>query len=690
MVPTVPVVPVNPPAAAQPSLTSQIFVPSQTAGISNHSAYPSSTINITSPPINPINTPHAPSPLGSASQTYLQAMQTQQQPVFIAPTTAQNATTVRANVNVTTPTINNMPAAHPNNTNAPSPHTPLTGQINIVTQPPPPQPVKEPFAIKVMRLPSPSFNNAVVLPLDFDLSASTSSAQHHMPSLHMDSSESLVLPTDIGMVYLGENFRAGVCILQQSGIPLKNVTVRLELQTSNKRWGLLDTTSAQSTTEEVMQPSTTKEYIVQHNLAELGVNCLVCCVLFTDAAGARRTFQKFFKFSVLDPFSIHTTIHTRLHAPSIPISQSKMNEIYGRPSNEKTESKEEQNSSLNSSYILVEVSLTSLMARHVCIENIKFEPTHPDLFHIQEYTDHSTIDGVLSGTQPEVTDLKCIYDNEEDQSELDIISSVSVAKPADSTASTSNPAPSTSSLQRRKYTPTATDQCTHRIFMSAPIQGSTPASQHSATNSTSHSFLFKLHEINPSRSKYISDLGRIQIKWRSNIGEVGRIKSSLVQRSIKNPTPIPLSLLLSPSSSLGSSAIEVTILKCPATVVLEQPFKLQSLLVNRTAVWLAVSIQWNKDKMNTILPMGTASRTLGLLGPSCSISFSSTLLSVGLGVQRVGGLRVIYTPMHVPLSRNEDGSTRYIIQDAVSMGHTVTMEHDNLHQIECIHPKYES
>src|SRR5690242_19145111 len=107
-----------------------------------------------------------------------------------------------------------------------------------------------------MRLPSPSFYASTPLSHQLDGHACTEPAR---PAFAL--SPQLLLPTNIGTVYLGETFRACVSVWQQAagGVTVHQVGCKLELQTSSRRWTLVDTTSAPLTTS--MAPGATKDLL---------------------------------------------------------------------------------------------------------------------------------------------------------------------------------------------------------------------------------------------------------------------------------------------------------------------------------------------------------------------------------------------------------------------------------------------
>lgn len=136
------------------------------------------------------------------------------------------------------------------------------------------------LAIKVMRLPSPSFKLTPSLSWRLDepnllsslsspnssSSSSSISSSYSIPSLH----PVLSVPTSIGVCYLGETFRALVSVAHQGYVSLSSVGTKIELQTATKKVTLIDSTPQGLNFS--LDTATTKDVIIAQNLQELGVH----------------------------------------------------------------------------------------------------------------------------------------------------------------------------------------------------------------------------------------------------------------------------------------------------------------------------------------------------------------------------------------------------------------------------------
>lgn len=77
------------------------------------------------------------------------------------------------------------------------------------------------------------------------------------------------------------------------------------MQTERQRILLLDTSK---TPVESIRASGRYDFIVEHDVKELGAHTLVCTALYTDGDGERKYLPQFFKFIVANPLSVRTKV----------------------------------------------------------------------------------------------------------------------------------------------------------------------------------------------------------------------------------------------------------------------------------------------------------------------------------------------------------------------------------------------
>ncbi|KAJ1966360.1 hypothetical protein GGI12_000140 [Dipsacomyces acuminosporus] len=195
-----------------------------------------------------------------------------------------------------------------------------------------------PLTLKVMRLSRPSLSVTTKIPLDSstdsviaqslrDLvqnrptdSGSVLSDMHIATEQHplegFPVTETLVLPKSAGTMYLGETFSAHMCICNDSTFIVRDVSIRVMMQTATQQLQLYDSGDKQSkgtaVNEDVLRqmgPGHPFNLQVAHEIKELGAHILACSIMYLSAQGERKTMQKSFKFQVSNPLVVKTKVN---------------------------------------------------------------------------------------------------------------------------------------------------------------------------------------------------------------------------------------------------------------------------------------------------------------------------------------------------------------------------------------------
>ncbi|CAK8565903.1 unnamed protein product [Lathyrus sativus] len=119
---------------------------------------------------------------------------------------------------------------------------------------------------------------------DSDLSYRDRFLLHHF-SDSMGLFGLLVLPQPFGAIYLGETFCSYISINNSSNIEVREVIIKAEIQTERQRILLLDTSKAPV---ETIRAGGHYDFIVEHDVKELGPHTLVCTALYNDGDGERK------------------------------------------------------------------------------------------------------------------------------------------------------------------------------------------------------------------------------------------------------------------------------------------------------------------------------------------------------------------------------------------------------------------
>jgi hypothetical protein len=126
----------------------------------------------------------------------------------------------------------------------------------------------------------------------------------------------LVLPQTFGSIYLGETFCSYISVSNSSVHEVTQVVVKAELQTERQRVTLADNTHSPMVT---LKAGGRYDFIIEHDIKELGAHTLICSATYTDPDGDRKHLPQYFKFLASNPLSVRTKVGClRRHA--IPCS----------------------------------------------------------------------------------------------------------------------------------------------------------------------------------------------------------------------------------------------------------------------------------------------------------------------------------------------------------------------------------
>ncbi|NXU71740.1 TPC13 protein, partial [Oreotrochilus melanogaster] len=124
--------------------------------------------------------------------------------------------------------------------------------------------------------------------------------------------------------------------------------------------------------------------------------------------------------------------------------------------------------------------------------------------------------------------------------------------------------------------------------------------------------------------KGVTVIGKLDIVWKTNLGERGRLQTSQLQR-------------MAP----GYGDVRLSLETIPDTVNLEEPFDITCKITNCSERTMDLVLEMCNT--NSIHWCGVSGRQLGKLHPSSSLHLALTLLSSVQGLQSVSGLRLTDT-----------------------------------------------
>ncbi|EEF43247.1 probable trafficking protein particle complex subunit 13 homolog isoform X2 [Ricinus communis] len=348
----------------------------------------------------------------------------------------------------------------------------------------------------------------------------TSDLSYRTRFLHQHPSDSfgltglLVLPQAFGAIYLGETFCSYISINNSSNFEVRDVIIKAEIQTERQRILLLDTSK---NPVESIRAGGRYDFIVEHDVKELGAHTLVCTALYSDGDGERKYLPQFFKFIVANPLSVRTKV---------------------RVVKETT---------------YLEACIENHTKTNLYMDQVEFEPA-------QHWS------------------AKIIKDDEK-QSEKD-------------------------SLTREIFKPPVLIRSGGGI----------------------HNYLYQLR-LSAHGAAQSNVLGKLQITWRTNLGEPGRLQTQQILG-----TPIT------------RKEIELCIAKVPAVINLDKPFSVHLKLTNHTdkelgpfEVWLS---QDGSVEEKAVTINGLQTMELSQLEAFGTTDFHLNLIATKLGVQRITGITV--------------------------------------------------
>ncbi|KAI3741151.1 hypothetical protein L1987_58818 [Smallanthus sonchifolius] len=407
------------------------------------------------------------------------------------------------------------------------------------------------LAFRVMRLCRPTFH--VETPLQFDpcdlvvgedLFDSPSAAPRHLLQSHSASGDSssadlsyrnrfilgddsdamgvpglLVLPQSFGAIYLGETFCSYISINNSSNFDVRDIIIKSEIQTERQRIMLLDTSKSPV---ESIRAGGRYDFIVEHDVKELGAHTLVCTALYYDSDAERKYLPQYFKFMVSNPLSVKTKVRVVK----------------------------------DTTYL--ETCLENNTKSNLFMDQVEFEPAPRWSATILKADVHHSKKGGFT---------------------------------------------------REIFKPPVLIRAGGGIY--------------------NYLYALKMSSA-PTKVEGSNVLGKLQITWRTNLGESGRLQTQYI---VGNP--------------ITRKEIDLKAVKMPSVIILEKPFLVHLSLTNLTGkklgpfeVWLSLS---DSKEEKAVMISGLQRMDLPGVEAFASLEFQLNLISAKLGVQKITGITVFDT-----------------------------------------------
>ncbi|XP_012276930.1 trafficking protein particle complex subunit 13 [Orussus abietinus] len=374
------------------------------------------------------------------------------------------------------------------------------------------------LSLKVMRLTRPTLASPTVVTCEpTDLPGNTLNDDLKIDCTALPGMETLalgyfmVLPQSFGNIYLGEIFSSYLCVHNGSNQVVQDVVIKTDLQTSTQKIPL----SGHSEKSKELEPDSTIDEVIYHEVKETGTHILICEVSYTptNPIAPTQSFKKFFKFQVLKPLDVKTKFYN-----------AESDEIY------------------------LEAEIENLTAGPICLEKVDVESS--PLFSVMTLNTNEKGESIYGPIN--LLDSGC----------------------------------SRQYLYCLKPQPNVTE-CPKMIYN-------------------------------------VTNIGKIDIVWRSNMGERGRLQTSQLQR-------------LAPDHG----DLRVTMKSIPSEVALEKPVNFQCHIVNMSERNMDIIL--SLESSNLIAWCGVSEKILGTLKPGKSTDVPLCVVPLDTGLITISGLKLIDT-----------------------------------------------
>ena len=137
-------------------------------------------------------------------------------------------------------------------------------------------------------------------------------------------------------------------------------------------------------------------------------------------------------------------------------------------------------------------------------------------------------------------------------------------------------------------------------------------------------YMFRLRgKVPPAQLRQVATLGRMDVVWRSAMGEAGRLQSNTVQRKLP-----------------PARGVEVSLVAAPSEVAMEAPFDVECTVTNTSSVEMQLQLSAPMG-IGALIVDGLCTRNLGTLKPSATQRLSLRLIAIEPGIQKVAGMQLI-------------------------------------------------
>lgn len=296
------------------------------------------------------------------------------------------------------------------------------------------------------------------------------------------------------------------------------VILKCDLQTATQRLPLLPQVQKDQGVQ--VQPGSSIDHVLSHEVKELGTHILVCEVSYVAPIRGKLNFRKFFKFSVMKPLDVKTKFYNA-----------------------------------ESEDVFLEAQVQNVTAGPLCLEKVGLDPS--PMFRV------SALNSVM---EAEADDTRLVFGK------------YNYLQPQDS----------------RQY-----------LFCLTPRNDV---------------------KTNYKQLKGATNIGKLDIIWRTNMGDRGRLQTSQLQRMSPN-----------------HGDVRFNVDSAPSVVRINTVFKMTCCIMNNSDRTLDLELNLENVNRPKMLWTGSTSRKLGLIEPAGTTEVTLEAVPQDTALQTISGIRLTDT-----------------------------------------------
>eukprot|EP00899_Mesostigma_viride_P004863 jgi/Mesvir1/14378/Mv09776-RA.1 len=381
---------------------------------------------------------------------------------------------------------------------------------------------------------------------------------------------SLVLPQDFGTIYLGESLGVYISVGNFSDRTVSSVAIKVELQTDRHKVVLGETGSNPIPS---LIPGSRHELVVRQDINDIGAHTLVCSAIYIDGADNERKFlPQYYKFEAVNPLGVRTK-----------------------------------------ELIFLEACIENLTKVPLFVDYVRLDPAR-SLQQTQIYEDEAL--RAATAMAGDLGDSLRLARDDGGAAALD----KEVDALLDRAVERANLIPPNGGARNYLFRLTRIDTAGASAAGAPPV--STPRASKGTAGDSSHG--------GSVAAGSTSTLGKIDIAWRSTLGETGRLQTQQI--------------LGAPAPSVHHD-VQLSLVSLPRAIALEKPFRAKFCVRNCTDRLVGpLQVQLSPGDMaggfTGVVVKGKHTLVLGELKPQSEQTFEMCFIALSAGVQRIVGLAV--------------------------------------------------